>query len=159
MQRGLWRQYPSSDRFWVFRWWERSFLINNCSFLQASLCQWPQDCTDTKYILSAQNSSQTLTIILFSLLGKRRKMAFKLDVEPLPELQYKTLNQSFFIQLPPTPQAPTTIKLVVANWAEWIICSFIFVRGFFSSLSFHYLSTSRLTFLTFFFFFFPKHVL
>lgn len=38
-------------------------------------------------------------------------MAFKLDVEPFPELQYKMLNQSSFTQLPPTPQAPTTTKI------------------------------------------------
>lgn len=42
-------------------------------------------------------------------------------------------------------------KLVVANWAEWIICSFIFVRGIFSFFSFCYLSTSRLICLNIFF--------
>lgn len=78
-------------------------------------------------------------------------MAFKLDVEPLPELQYKILNQSFCIQLPPTPQAPTTIKtgccqLSCLNNLQFHICW----RNF-SSSSFHYLSTSRLIFLIFFF--------
>lgn len=96
-------------------------------------------------MLSAQNS-QSLTIILISLLGKSKKMAFKLDVEPLPELQYKTLNQSFFLQLPPTPQAPTTIKIGHCK-LSWVndfqiqICLRIF-----SSSSFRYLSVSRLIF-------------
>jgi len=101
-------------------------------------------------MLSAQNS-QSLTIILISLLGKSKKMAFKLDVEPLPELQYKTLNQSFFLQLPPTPQAPTTIKIGHCK-LSWVndfqiqICLRIF-----SSSSFRYLSVSRLIFPKFMF--------
>lgn len=96
-------------------------------------------------MLSAQNS-QSLTIILISLLGKRHKMAFKSDAEPLPELQYKTLNQSFLLQLPPTPQAPTTIKIghCKLSWVNNFQIQ-IRLRIFFSSSS-HYLSVCRLIF-------------
>lgn len=81
-----------------------------------------------------------MTIILFYLLGKRRKMAFKLDVEPLPELQYKILNQSFFTQLPPTPQAPTTIKIGCCQLSWVNNLQFHICKKNFSSSLFHYLS-------------------